>query len=68
MLTLDGFVDLVFTADVLKNLLLPGSMEVAGLGNTLRRMFPESGLYHVRLRGKLGEAEPEVVSVFGGGR
>ena len=68
MLTLDGFVDLVFTADVLKNLLLPGSMEVAGLGNTLRRILPESGLYHVRLRGKLGEAEPEVVSVFGGGR
>ena len=64
--TLDGDVDLVFTPDIVKNLLLPGSMEVPGLAATLRRLLPEAGLYHVRLRGRIGEAESELVSAFDG--
>lgn len=61
-LDFDGNVDMAFTPDLVKNLLLPGSMEVPGLASTLRRILPEAGLYHVRLRGRLGDAEPEVVS------
>ena len=59
-----GNADLTFTPDVIKNLLLPGAMQGGTLRSFLRRLLPEDRLYYVRLRGKLGEAEPQIVSVF----
>ncbi len=57
---LDGTADLVFTPQILKSLLLPGSMQFPGVGPVLGAVLPEQVLYAVRIRGDLGRARPRL--------
>lgn len=65
---LDGIADLEFRPQLIKSLLLPGSMQIPGLGDFLGKALNESVLYRVRLQGDLSTAEPEVVAFPGRGR
>jgi len=60
-LDLGGVVDLRFTPDLIKGLILPGVMQVPGLGDLLHGILREELIYAIRLRGDLETAEPEVV-------
>jgi hypothetical protein len=61
--TLDvtGLVDLRFTPDFIKGFVLPGVMELPGVGDLLRGVLREELLYAIRIRGDLDSAEPEVI-------
>lgn len=60
-LDLTGVIDLRFTPDLVKGLLLPGVMQLPGLGTVLRGLLREELVYAVRVHGDLGSAEPDVV-------
>jgi hypothetical protein len=59
----DGLADLVFRPHFVKSLLLPGVMQVPGLGDVLGVLLPEDWFYAVRIRGDLETAQPEVVAL-----
>jgi hypothetical protein len=58
---LTGHVDITFTADFLKGLLLPGLMGLPGIGDVLRGALSEQLLYAVRMRGDLDQTTSEIV-------
>jgi hypothetical protein len=58
---LTGHLDLTFTADFLKGLLLPGLMGLPGVGDILRGALSEELLYAVRIRGDLDNSTTEIV-------
>jgi hypothetical protein len=58
---LTGHVDLTFTPDFLKGMLLPGLMGLPGIGDVLRGALSEELLYAVRIRGDLDQASTEIV-------
>jgi hypothetical protein len=60
-LDLNGVVDLRFTPDFIKGMIVPGVMQVPGLGPLLRGLLREEVLYAVRVHGDLGSAKPEIV-------
>ncbi len=64
-LDMTGVVDLRFTPDLVKGLVLPGVMQMPGLGPLLRGVVPERFLYAVRVRGPVDSAESEVVFLPG---
>lgn len=64
-LDLTGTIDLRFTPDLVKGLLVPGIMQMPAVGPLLRGMLPEQLVYAVRVRGDLAAAEPEIVFLPG---
>ena len=60
-LDLAGILDLRFTPDFVKGMLLPGVMQVPGVGTILRGLLREEFAYAVRIHGDLASAKPEVV-------
>ncbi len=60
-LDLNGVVDLRFTPDFIKGILLPGVMQIPGLGPFLRGVLREEVLYAVRIHGDLGSTRTDVV-------
>lgn len=60
-LDLNGIVDLRFTPDFIKGMVLPGVMQVPGLGTLLRGLLREDVLYGVRVHGDLGSTKTEVI-------
>jgi len=60
-LDLTGMIDLRFTPDLVKGLLVPGIMQMPGVGPLLRGIIPEQLIYAVRVRGDLASAKPEIV-------
>ena len=64
-LDMNGVIDLRFTPDLVKGLLVPGIMQMPGVGPLLRGIVPEQLIYAVRVRGDLDAAEPEVVFMPG---
>lgn len=64
-LDLAGIIDLRFTPDLLKGLLVPGVMQVPGVGPLLRGVLPERIMYAVRVHGDIDSAEPELVMLPG---
>lgn len=60
-LTLDGRVDLTFTPDIVKNMLLPGVMAVPLVGDVLRGALQEQLFYAVRVHGDLDSTETDIV-------
>ncbi len=66
-LDLTGVIDLRFTPDLVKGLLVPGIMQLPGLGPMLRGVIPEQLIYGVRVHGDIDAAEPELVFIPGAG-
>ncbi len=62
---LSGTADLEFTPDFLKSLLLPGALQLPGVGRALGALLPERVLYVVRVQGDLETAEPKLVPLPG---
>ncbi len=60
-LDLNGIVDLRFTPDFIKGMLVPGVMQVPGIGPFLRATLREEALYGVRVHGDLGSTRTEVI-------
>ena len=58
-----GFVDLVFTPDIIKSFAVPGIMQFPVLGDVVDVLLREDWLYAIRLRGDIETAEPEVMFV-----
>lgn len=58
---LSGYVDLVFTPDIIKSFALPGIMQFPVVGNVLDALLREDLIYAVRLRGDVRTARPEIV-------
>jgi hypothetical protein len=56
-----GFVDVTFTPDFIKSMILPGAMQVPVLGDVLEGVLQEDLLYAIRISGDLSTAEPELV-------
>ena len=64
-LDMNGVIDLRFTPDLVKGLLVPGIMQMPAVGPLLRGIVPEQLLYAVRVRGDIDAAEPEIVFMPG---
>lgn len=64
-LDMNGVIDLRFTPDLVKGLLVPGIMQLPAVGPLLRGIVPEQLIYAVRVRGDLDAAEPEIVFMPG---
>jgi hypothetical protein len=60
-LDITGVIDLRFTPDFIKGFVLPGVMQLPGVGTVLRGVLREEFFYAVRVRGDLGSAEPEII-------
>jgi hypothetical protein len=60
-LDLTGVVDLTFTPDFVKSMILPGAMQLPVVGDILGGVLKEELFYAVRVRGEISSAEPEVV-------
>jgi hypothetical protein len=58
---LSGQVDITFTPDFVKSMLLPAVMNLPVAGDVLRGALREELFYAVRLRGDLANAEPQLV-------
>lgn len=56
-LDLAGTINLRFTPDFIKGMLLPGVMQLPGLGKVLHTVLPEELLYAVRIRGDVDDPE-----------
>ena len=60
-LDLNGIVDLRFTPDFIKGMIVPGVMQVPGVGTLLRGLLREEVLYAVRVHGDLASTKTEVI-------